>query len=150
MNKLTLEQAREMSAQCWCDPETSHIEMIPELCESFAKRLVAALEAADKQGEPVAYRFTENRGDGKTEFSYYTPEELATAYRDNCLAITPLYTHPQPIDRKATEDEVIERCAKVCSQVSLDIQMQGESLSGCTSYVADRCAEVVRALKGSK
>lgn len=56
---------------------------------------------------------------------------------------------PQP-DRKAIEDEVIERCAKICSQISLDIQMQGESLSGCTSYIADRCAEVIRALKGSK
>lgn len=41
--------------------------------------------------EPVAYRFTENLGNGKTEFSYYSPEQLATAYRDNCLAIAPLY-----------------------------------------------------------
>lgn len=45
--------------------------------------------------EPVAYRFTENRGNGKTEFSYYSPEQLATAYRDNCLAITPLYAIPE-------------------------------------------------------
>lgn len=60
--------------------------------------LTQAAEMAKKfeQTEPVVYRFTENMGNGKTEFSYYSPEELTLAYRDNCLAITPLYAAPQP------------------------------------------------------
>lgn len=29
----------EIAAQCWCDKETGHIEMIPCLAEAFAKRL---------------------------------------------------------------------------------------------------------------
>ena len=44
--------------------------------------------------EPVAYRFTENCGNGKVEYSYYDADKVAEAYRDNCLEITPLYTSP--------------------------------------------------------
>lgn len=33
------ENAIAIAAQCWCDPETSHIVMIPELAMAFAKRL---------------------------------------------------------------------------------------------------------------
>jgi hypothetical protein len=32
--------ALELAAQCWCDPETEKLVMIPELAEAFAKRLV--------------------------------------------------------------------------------------------------------------
>ncbi len=38
-----IERALELAAQCWCDPETEHLVMIPELCEAFAKRLTASL-----------------------------------------------------------------------------------------------------------
>ena len=41
--------------------------------------------------EPVAYRFTENRGNGKTEYSFYGAEQAKVAYLDNCLEVTPLY-----------------------------------------------------------
>ena len=42
--------------------------------------------------EPVAYRFTENRGNGYTEFNSYGLDEVGSAYRDNCLEIVPLYS----------------------------------------------------------
>lgn len=32
------EKAREIAAQCWCDPETSMIEMDTRIAEAFAKR----------------------------------------------------------------------------------------------------------------
>lgn len=44
--------------------------------------------------EPVAYRFTHNRGNGRTAYTYHdnTPENnWRTAYRDTCLSIEPLY-----------------------------------------------------------
>ncbi len=37
---MNMQEAREIAAQCWCDPETSMIEMDTRLAEAFAKRLV--------------------------------------------------------------------------------------------------------------
>jgi len=37
----SLDKAREIAAQCWCDDETKHIIMEPALAEAFAKRLAA-------------------------------------------------------------------------------------------------------------
>lgn len=31
--------ARHIAAQCWCTPETQHLQMIPELAEAFAAKL---------------------------------------------------------------------------------------------------------------
>ena len=39
-----LAHARELAAQCWCDDETSDIEMDVRLAEAFAKRCVDLLE----------------------------------------------------------------------------------------------------------
>ena len=33
-------EAREIAAKAWCDSSTSHLDMIPELAEAFAKILV--------------------------------------------------------------------------------------------------------------
>jgi len=41
---MTLQEARAIAAQCWCDPETSHIEMDVNLAEAFAKRLNVVFE----------------------------------------------------------------------------------------------------------
>lgn len=63
------------------------------------------------QGEPAAYRFTQNRGNGKTEFTYHdnTPQnDWRKAYPDNCLEITKLYTHPPAPLRMLSEDEFNE------------------------------------------
>lgn len=41
--KLTNEEMHEVAGQlvatCWCQKETEHLEMIPELAEAFAKLL---------------------------------------------------------------------------------------------------------------
>jgi hypothetical protein len=44
MNKIT-ESSLELAAQCWCDEDTSSIEMNSRLAVAFAKRL----DAKDKQ-----------------------------------------------------------------------------------------------------
>jgi hypothetical protein len=39
MTKMPSKKALEMAAQCWCDEETSHIEMDTALALAFAKRI---------------------------------------------------------------------------------------------------------------
>ena len=51
---MSIERAREISAQCWCDPETEMIEMDGRLAEAFAKRLVDTHAA-----QPAKVRMTE-------------------------------------------------------------------------------------------
>lgn len=46
-----MKSAREIAAQCWCDPETEHLEMIPELAEAFAKRIAQQAEELERLGE---------------------------------------------------------------------------------------------------
>lgn len=55
---------------------------------------VGAIRAhlAQPPAEPVAWRFTHNRGNGKTAFTFHDSDDYATAYRDTCLETTPLYT----------------------------------------------------------
>lgn len=39
---LSLDEARQLAAQCWCRPETEHLTMCPDLCEEFAQLLQKA------------------------------------------------------------------------------------------------------------
>jgi hypothetical protein len=43
---IQIELARLIAAQAWCDEETKHLEMEPNLCEAFAMRLAGWLETA--------------------------------------------------------------------------------------------------------
>lgn len=50
--------------------------------------------------QPVAYRFTHNRGNGNTEYTYHDNTEKnnwRTAYTDTCIEITPLHNIKDPI-----------------------------------------------------
>ena len=38
----------------------------------------------------VAFRYKENRGNGRFDYSYHLPEDESKAYKDNCLEIEPL------------------------------------------------------------
>jgi hypothetical protein len=40
---LTIEKARGLAAQCWCEPETSDKEMDATLAEAFARKLMQAV-----------------------------------------------------------------------------------------------------------
>lgn len=53
MSKPT-DQSLQEAAQCWCDPETSHIVMDVELAVAFAKRLDALKVALLKQAHHLA------------------------------------------------------------------------------------------------
>jgi hypothetical protein len=41
-----IESAREVAAQCWCDPETSHLVMDPILAEAIAWRIAVWMDTA--------------------------------------------------------------------------------------------------------
>ena len=41
-----MEEARAIAAQCWCDPETSHIPMDVVLAEAVARRIAAWMNTA--------------------------------------------------------------------------------------------------------
>lgn len=52
-----MEEARLIAAQCWCDEDTSNIEMDPILAESVAKRISFWMEtAAQNQRNTDYYR----------------------------------------------------------------------------------------------
>ena len=46
-------EAREIVAQAWCDNSTSHLDMIPELAEAFAKILVEEVGRAMLAAAPT-------------------------------------------------------------------------------------------------
>lgn len=48
MNNDIINKAQQIAAQCWCDPETSHIIMNPALANAFAKRLAEQMELIDR------------------------------------------------------------------------------------------------------
>lgn len=52
-----IEEARQMAAQCWCDDDTSGIEMDVRLAEAVARRIAAWMDtAAQAQGNADFYR----------------------------------------------------------------------------------------------
>jgi len=52
-----IEEARQIAAQCWCDPETENITMDVPLCEAMAKRIAAWMDtAAQNQRNTDYYR----------------------------------------------------------------------------------------------
>jgi hypothetical protein len=48
---MTRENALRIAAQCWCKPETEHIEMIPELAQEFANVLFEEIKNTTSQYE---------------------------------------------------------------------------------------------------
>ncbi len=50
-----MNMAREEAAQCWCDPETSHLTMVPELAEAVAKRICLWMEMSARQSENAGF-----------------------------------------------------------------------------------------------
>ena len=49
---MELYEAREIAAKAWCDNSTSHLDMIPELAEAFAKILVEEVGKASPANTP--------------------------------------------------------------------------------------------------
>ena len=50
-----MQEAREIAAQCWCDEETSSIEMDTILAEAVAKRIAAWMESAAEYCRDVEF-----------------------------------------------------------------------------------------------
>ena len=94
--------------------------------------------------EPSAYRFTENRGNGNTEFNYYGLDEVGMAYRDNCLEITPLYAAAAIAAARVQENE---RCLAMMDAIGCDWRDAGDMAK---FYATNYLREAIRALLGAK
>lgn len=54
---IWIEEARQIAARCWCDPETEKIPMDPILCEAVAKQIAFWMStAAQNQRNTDYYR----------------------------------------------------------------------------------------------
>ena len=54
---MRIDEARQLAAQCWCDPETEDRVMDPVLCEAVAKRIANWMDtAAQNQRNTDYYR----------------------------------------------------------------------------------------------
>jgi hypothetical protein len=64
----TLEQALEIAAQCWCDEQTSHIEMDTVLATAFAKRLLVLMQQRDDlTADAMRYRWLRETNNTRCE-----------------------------------------------------------------------------------
>lgn len=50
-----IEEARQIAAQCWCDPETESKEMDTTLAEAVAKRIAFWMETAAQNERNIDY-----------------------------------------------------------------------------------------------
>lgn len=67
-----IDEAREIAAQCWCDPKTENTEMDADLAEVFAWRLAAWIgQSAQNQRNTDYYRgLVERCGEAIGEQAY--------------------------------------------------------------------------------
>ena len=103
-------EARERAAQAWCDNSTSHLDMIPELAEAFAKILVEEVGKASPASAPEGWKW---RRHARTRWEavghWDSIEEMA--YNDMLgrgWDVEKLYSHAAPTppvseDRKDAE-----------------------------------------------
>ena len=50
-----MDEARQIAAQCWCDPETSDRTMDTQLAEAVAKRIAAWMDTAARFSNGLEY-----------------------------------------------------------------------------------------------
>lgn len=50
-----MEEARNFAAQCWCDPETEHLELNPVLAEAVAKRIAVWMQTSAEMSNNTEY-----------------------------------------------------------------------------------------------
>ena len=55
IDNLTIGEARQIAARCWCEEETKHITMDAVLAEAFAQRIAAWMDTAAQNQRNVDY-----------------------------------------------------------------------------------------------
>jgi hypothetical protein len=59
MSKTTetnwIEEARQSAAQCWCEKETKHLVMEPDLAESVARKIAFWMDTAAQNEQNTGY-----------------------------------------------------------------------------------------------
>ncbi|MFP3799476.1 hypothetical protein [Paraburkholderia sp. SIMBA_027] len=95
---LTLEKAREIAACCWCQPETSGIEMDTRLAEAFARALLATAPTermSDAARDVLAERARQVSEEGftPTRDDSYADGQLAQAGAAYAIAVADHTNH---------------------------------------------------------
>ena len=92
-----------------------------------------------ESAKPIAYRFKNNRGNGRFEYDYYDADEVSSAYRDNCIEITPLYTAPQSAELDALRSQVaaLREALDEATEFLRDYDVQRQAQRRYQSLVTD-------------
>ena len=53
--RMWMDEARQMAAQCWCDPETENKVMDPVLCEAVAIRIANWMDTEAQNQRNIDY-----------------------------------------------------------------------------------------------
>ena len=139
MNVLNDEDAKEIHRVLCATVGADYLTIAKAASDFTIKKLAAGVSV-----EPSAYRFTENRGNGNTEFNYYGLDEVGMAYRDNCLEITPLYTATAIAAARVQENE---RCLALMDAIGCDWRDAGDMAK---FYATNYLREAIRALLGKE
>ena len=145
--KMELREAREIAAQAWCDNSTSHLDMIPELAEAFAKILVEEVGKASRASAPVTapdYRIADRGFRWDAETRQHIPQLLiefapvpanepnepndSKGWKDRDSLAAMLAAAPTPASIRGSEDSERFRegwthaCNALCMEIALWIE----------------------------
>ena len=113
-------EAREIAAQAWCDNSTSHLDMIPELAEAFAKILVEEVGKASPASAPEGWKW---RRHARTRWEavghWDSIEEMA--YNDMLgrgWDVEKLYSHAAPTPPVSEDKDKIIAAANALENIA--------------------------------
>ena len=79
---MTEDEARQLAAHCWCDPETSSIILEPRLVEAFSRRILILSSKIDSLvKEIIDLRVEKERHFVRAEFATRTVRDLTELLR---------------------------------------------------------------------
>ena len=105
--KMELREAREIAAQAWCDNSTSHLDMVPELAEAFAKILVEEVGIARAASAPEDWK-------SLTDVQWMNIVNLNHAWRN--------------VDKEDAINEVVKLVEAKCKANNLAMAEQNEKM----------------------
>jgi hypothetical protein len=114
-------------------------------CE-LVDAITAAQEylAAPEQSEPFGYVIENNIKPGPYKYQFYLPSEIGTAYKDNAIVVTPVYTGaPQPTELEEA-NQVVANFEVAIKKADAEIERLKELLNeaaGGVEYYAGYAGE---------
>jgi hypothetical protein len=104
-----------------------------ELIAEHLKGKISLVHEQKKEQKSVAWRLTQNRGNGKEEFTYVT--NISDAYLDNCIAIEKLYLNPVVAAPYMTDADIVS--------IAYDCNALPEVITDKTLLIFARAIEAV-------